>query len=174
MKTTKIAFLSSNSNRIGTVNEPSNQYLKLKNYLSCVARTFEICDDLVDYIDYNNTSYLTLAEKKNIVEFCYLFNPDEFIGKCWFLNEDMGSNNEFSELSHVRNQLFVTEDIFIGDHNRRVAKVMFFGVSWIDSFYNNPFTFAIQDIQNEGKNLILFQNFKLSIVSFAFRTIGTS
>lgn len=150
-----MAFLS--SNQIGIkrttvrVNIPNNSYSKLKYYLSCVASSFEILDELANYTtDYKNTNSLTLSEKKNIVKLCNLFNPNELIRKCWFQNEEMDSINEFFELSHVRNSLVVSQNILIGAHNRRVVNVMFFKNSWMDAFYFKPISLVTQEIKNEG------------------------
>ena len=159
------AFL--NQNRIGvarvgvTVNVPSNPYSKLMYYLSCVASSLDIRNELAEYTNYAYTISLTLADKKKIVVLCSLFSPDELIGKCWFPNEDIDSSNEFFELSQVTNQLLVTENILIGAHSRRVAKVMFFQRSWMNNNYFNPLAFAINDIRNEGYHLKL-NNIKLN------------
>lgn len=144
-------------NQIGIKNEgqtvtvPNNDFARLKYYLSCVAGTLEVREQLSEYIDYSNYTFLSLADKKTIVTLCYLFSPDELINKCWFHSEDIDSNNEFFEIGIAQTKVLLTQNVMVGSQNRRVAKVMFFKRNWLERFYIEPVKGAIREIQRIGK-----------------------
>lgn len=133
-----------------SVTVPINPFAKLKYYLLCVASSLDVREELAEYTDYTRCNFLSLVEKKAIVALCYVFSPDELIGKCWFVNQEMDCNNEFFELSHAQKTLLVAENVVIGAQNRRVANIMFVKKIWIENNFLNPMKAALHEIEMIG------------------------
>ena len=122
-----------------TVTVPGNAKAKLMYYLSCVKTVIQLDDSTLQRLtDYNNY-LLTDVETDALLTMVILFSPDELLGKVFFPDEDCGGmNNQFFELSAVSHMLAVTDNVLIGGERKRVAKVMFFQRSWLDTNYFTP------------------------------------
>ena len=123
-----------------TVTVPGNSKAKLMYYLSCVKTVFQLDGSTLQRLtDYHNYHLLTDPETDALLAMVILFSPDELLGKVFFHDEDCGGgNNQFFELSAVSHMLAVTDNVLIGGERKRVAKVMFFQRSWLDTYYFTP------------------------------------
>ena len=123
-----------------TVTVPNNATAKLMYYLDCVATVLKLENpNLRRLKNYQNYNSLTDAEIDALLALVILFSPDELLGKVFFPSEDCGGHtNQFFELSAVSHMLAVSDNILIGGESKRVAKVMLFEMSWMDTNYFTP------------------------------------
>ncbi|XP_015763865.1 PREDICTED: uncharacterized protein LOC107342856 isoform X2 [Acropora digitifera] len=123
-----------------TVTVPNNSKAKLMYYLSCVKTVIQLDDSTLQRLtDYHNYHLLTDRETDALLAMVILLSPDELIGKVFFHNEDCrGGTNQFLELSAVSHMLAVTDNVLIGGERKRVAEVMLFKMSWMDTNYFTP------------------------------------
>ena len=128
--------------RIGTtVYVPGNPRAKLMFYLECMCVVLELDDpDIKRLTDYENHARLTVEDETRLLILCLMLSPDVLNNKCIFQDDDMcgDSNNEFYELSAVRNRLLVTENILIGDQQRHVKKIMCYKMQFLHENYLLP------------------------------------
>ena len=119
---------------------PGNPKAKLMYYLHCVAVVIQLDDPGLRRLrDYQNYNSLNDAETDALLALVLLFSPDELLGKVFFPSEDCGGfNNQFYELSAVSHMLAVSDNIVIGGERKRVAKVMFFQRSWMETNFLSP------------------------------------
>ena len=134
---------------------PNNPKATLMYYLHCVATVLELDNpNLWRLRDYQNYRSLTDADIDVLLVLVILFSPDELIGKVFFHSEDCGRfSNQFFELSAVSHMLAVSDNILIGDERKRVAKVMFFKRSWMDTNYFTPLRSFQSRLQSMGRRL---------------------
>jgi len=123
-----------------TVTVPDNPKAKLMYYLDCVAVVIDLNSPNLNRLrNYRNYYTLNEAETDALLALALLLSPDELLNKVFFHSEDCGgSSNKFLELSAVSNMLAVTDNIVIGGERKRVAKIMFFRMSWMEKNYFTP------------------------------------
>ncbi len=122
------------------VTVPDNPKAKLMYYLDCVAVVIDLNNPSVNRLkNYQNYHSLDDAETDALLALVILFSPDELLNKVFFHNEDCGGlTNQFYELSAVSNMLAVADNIVIGGERKRVAKIMFFQMFWMEKNYFTP------------------------------------
>ncbi|XP_068688059.1 uncharacterized protein [Montipora foliosa] len=123
-----------------TVTVPENSKAKLMYYLDCVASVLQLDNPNLNRLkDYQRYYSLSEVEIDALLTLVLLLSPDELIGKVFFHSEDCGgSSNKFFELSAVTHMLAVADNVLIGGERKRVAKIMFFQRSWMESNYFSP------------------------------------
>ncbi len=119
---------------------PDNPKAKLMYYLDCVAFVIDLNDSNLNRLrNYQNYHLLDDAETDELLVLVRLFSPHKLLNRVFFHSEDCGgSSNQFFELSAVSNMLAVADNIVIGGERKRVAKIMFFKRSWMESNYHTP------------------------------------
>ncbi len=123
-----------------TVTVPDNPKAKLMYYLESVASVLDLNSPNLNRLkNYQNYYSLSEAETDALLALVLLLSPDELVGKVFFHSEDCGgSTNKFYELSAVSNMVAVADSIVIGGERKRVAKIMFFKMSWMEKNYFTP------------------------------------
>ena len=119
---------------------PPNATAKLMYYFDSVASVLEIDNYNANRLKNYNKYYLLDDEDiDTLLTLVCLFSPDELIGKVFFPDEDLeGSINHFYELSSVTHLVAVADSVLIGGQRRRVAKVMFFKQTWMQTYFFQP------------------------------------
>ena len=146
-------MLGINRNQIGlrdigvTVNVPNNPTARLMYYLSVVDTVLDLADigGINRLIDYKNYDRLDDDDKKLLLHFCAVFEPDELDDKVFFHSENLGnSNNDIFELENVQTTLAVSSNILIGGARRRVLRINLYNRFWIQKNFYEPFS-ALKD-----------------------------
>ena len=123
------------------VTVPNNARAKLMYYLNCVCNVLQLNNPNMRRMR-NYSQYHTLSdtEETQLLYLAVLLSPDELIGKVFFPSDELcgDSNNEFYELSQVRNTFAVSSSVIIGGEQTRVAKIMTFKMSWMTNNYIEP------------------------------------
>src|SRR5690348_8131370 len=122
------AFLQINEieiKRTGTkVTVPDNDVARLMYYLKCVCTTIDCKNDpdIQRFISYQNWQQLSVNEQKALIVLCYTISPEILNDKVFFQKDELciDSNNEFYEISQVKNQVLAVESIFIAGQTRQV------------------------------------------------------
>ena len=120
---------------------PNNRRAQIMYYLNCVSHVLELKDSNIRRLtNYSQYSSLSNDEETQLLYLAVLLSPDELIGKVFFPSDELcgDSNNEFYELSQVRNTFAVSSSVIIGGEQTRVAKIMTFKMCWMTKNYIEP------------------------------------
>ena len=138
------------------VNIPENNVAKLMYYLNIVCDLIEYDDHNFDRLrDFKNYHRTTDTELRLLYITCATLEPDLFIGKVMFEDEDGDlcgrSTNRIYEISQVEHDLVVVNSIFIAGRNRRVKKVMAYRPEWLATYYIRPMAALTVIFQQERR-----------------------
>jgi hypothetical protein len=113
----------------------NNDVARLIYYLNCVCTVIDCKGDadIQRFISYQNWRRLSNDEQKLLVNLCHTISPDVLHNKVFFQYNALCVNfdNEFYEISQVRNQLLVAESIVIAGRTRHVNKIMVHKQEWM-------------------------------------------
>lgn len=138
-------------NPVNIAKVPLNNFGKLKYYLSCVNDTIEASREIAAFTDFSEFTKLTLQDKRSILEKCMLFRPEEFVGKCWFYDENMETGNRFFKIEDMQNSTYM-KNISIGSNIYLVHSIMYLERSWLRRNYYIPLAKANREIQEAGNS----------------------
>jgi len=139
-----------------------NDVAKLMYYLNCVCRTVNCADDreIGRFIDYHNYASLSIDDQKRLLALCYTFSPDVFEDKVFFESQALcrGAPNRLYEISQVRHQVVVAENIIVAGRSRQVTKIMAYTMPWMHYVYIQPMkglveTLSQYDRQGGGRGI---------------------
>lgn len=129
--------------RTGTnVKVPERDKAKLMYYVACLCSVLDLTNvpNISRMCDFSNYYMLREQETDDLLLMCYRLNPDLFIGKCIFKDEDICPEiqNEFYELSYFQRKFAMSPTVTVLGEPRRVLKVMFFKLDFLKDNYYYP------------------------------------
>ncbi|CAF3451384.1 unnamed protein product [Rotaria socialis] len=142
-----MAFLNLNSFDVSCsstqVQVPDNSIAKLMYYLDCLCTLVEYDESALNRLrDFRNYDDLSEAEIRLLYVTCVTLDPDDFIGKILFEDQDGdlcgASLNRMFDIGNVRRSLVVADSIVLAGRTRQVTKVMVYRPEWLNKFYTRP------------------------------------
>ena len=110
---------------------PTNAKSKLMYYLSCINTLMKKKGERTEpamrkLCDYGKHHLLTEEETDKLVLICFMLSPDVLLNKCVFIDNELCKDydNNFFELSAVRNRFVVTRNLMIGGEQKTVHRIM--------------------------------------------------
>lgn len=121
---------------------PDDDIARLMYYLQCVTSGLGLDILSGDLVQYKNYLLLTPARIAAVYQTAVELNPDLFIGKILFRDDEgevtRTSTNSFVSISAACNVVSLQSNIVIAGKVQNVTKVMFFKSSWLKKFYTDP------------------------------------
>ena len=130
-------------------NVPENSTARLMFYLSCVYRVSNQDTMLKNYTNYQNYAKMSSQDKQNILSLAYILSPEKFFNDLFLLEPELEPNFENDHYFIENIELEVDPS---GNCARRVNKVMYFTLSWLENFYAIPMTKLSSEIEFENKS----------------------
>ena len=133
------------------LNVPEDPEASIMFYLSCVCRvsnpTGDKAKDMGEYTKHENYSKMNLQDKQNILSLAYILSPEKFFNNLFVLEPETEHNfeNDHYFVEHI--ELEIDSD---GNCTRHIQKIMYFTVSWLETFYAIPMTQLSKQIQTEN------------------------
>ncbi|XP_033731076.1 uncharacterized protein LOC117320668 [Pecten maximus] len=126
-----------------SVTVPQHNVARAMFYLKCICNVLDLNDEnsnLGKFTDFRNYYLLSEADIDALTILIVSVKPAELLGKCLFHDEEIcgNSNNKFFELEDVRQNMVIVNDILIAGQQRRVNRIMFFKMAWLQLYCLTP------------------------------------
>lgn len=139
-------------------NVPNDPAAELMYYLNCIYGLFSLPgnEEIERLRKYKKYKTLTHEDRDALLQHCMEASPDKLLNNCLFQDDSLcyKFSNEFYKVESVDTRRFVTGEVFIGEKQWQVTKIMAFKIKWLKSFWFNAMNdlIARQEIEKVQRN----------------------